>query len=134
MLFVRTTPEVLEAAGDAITFPQHGSKCNPSIIPSRNGVFKLKGSGCACNPAKYRVHLHVNLTGFTGQATLGIYQDGELMAETAINVVSGATTYVQSFDTFSEVYADFASSTISVRTLTPGVTVNTAELLIERKA
>lgn len=135
MIFVRTTPEVLEAAGDAITFPSNGTKCNPNIRHrAGSGAFTLRSSGCACNPAKYHVAFHANLTGFTGQATLGIYQDGELLEETVVNVVSGATTYILSVDTFTEVLADISASTITVRTLTPGVTVNTAELLIERRA
>lgn len=136
MIFVNTTPQTLAAAGDAVVFNTNTqARCNPNIRHRiGSGIITVRGSGCACNPARYRVSFHGNITGVAGQVQLGIYLNGELLPETVMSVFAAAASNVISVDDETEITADFGDSTISVRTLTPGITVNTASLIVERKA
>lgn len=136
MLFLRTVPETLAAAGDAVTYPAHGNyRCNVNIRHrAGTGAITVRGSGNACNPARYYVAFHGNVTGVAGSVQLGIYQDGELIPETVMSVFAAATTNVLSVTSFADITADFGDSTISVRTLTPGVIINTAEIVVERRS
>ncbi len=89
----------------------------------------------ACKPIKYIVNFHGNVTGVTGTVELGIFLDGELLPETVMYVVEAAPANVLSVDSSTEILADCSCQTISVRNIQgTGLTVNTASLIVERKA
>lgn len=136
MIFINTTPQTLAAVGDAVVFPSNpNTRCNTSIRHrTGSGIITVKGSGCPCNPARYRVYFQGNITGTAALTQFGIYLNGELLPETVMSVVPAAAGNVLTINGDTEITADFGDSTITVRTLTAGVTVNTASLIVERKA
>lgn len=130
--FIRTEPQTLAAVGDTITYTQRNYCCNRS---NRNrvgtGSVVVNGGGNCRNPVKYRINFHGNVTGVAGTIQLVIYQDNDMLPETLMSVVPAAAADVWSVNAETEICAYGCNSTISVRTLTPGVTVNTASLIVE---
>lgn len=99
-----------------------------------SGIIKLKGGTC-CNPNKYHVQFHANVTGVAGAIQLGIYLDGELLLETLMSVVAAAATDVLSVDATTEICIDGCCSNVSVRVITGDtVTVNTANIIVHKEA
>lgn len=129
-----TTPTAVPVGG-AVPFNNtiiHGC-CN---IKHRNGsgTIKIKGGSC-CKPNRYSVQFHGNITGVTNAATLGIYLDGELLPETAMNVVLPETTSVLSVDAATELEIDGCFSTVSVRVIAgTNAVMNTANIIVHKIA
>ena len=136
MILINTTPQTLSNIGDPVVFNTNSmSRCNANIRHrAGSGIVTVRGSGCVCNPARYRVSFHGNVSGLTGETQLAVYLNGEQLPETVMSVVPAAAADALSIDVETEVIADFGDSSVSVRTLTAGVTVNTASLIVERKA
>lgn len=98
-----------------------------------SGLIKIRGGSC-CNPAKYRVYFHGNVTNVIGIITLGIYVDGELLPETQMSLVAAAAANVLSVSAETQILADCAES-ISVRVIAgTDLTVNTANIIVEKEA
>lgn len=101
-----------------------------------SGTVKVKGGSC-CNPNKYPVRFHANVTGATGDITLGLYLDGELLPETVMSLVSGSADYVQSVDSATEICVDGCWANISARVIVGGtggeLTFNTANMIVNKE-
>lgn len=132
--FISTTPQAITAVGGSVVF-NSTAVCGDCNIKHRNGsaLIKVRGSGC-CSRARYRVSFHGNVTGTEAVTQLALYQDGEILPESLMSVVPAAAANVWSVDSDTEVYVDCGCSTLSVRSLTAGVTVNTASIIITRVA
>lgn len=104
--------------------------CN---IKRRPGAGTVNVKGNCCNPNKYKVNFHGNVTGVAGAISLGIYEDGELIRGTEMNVKPVATGDVWSVDAETVVKAECNCDAISVRVITGAtVTVNSATLVVEK--
>lgn len=104
-------------------------------IRHRNGSanIRVKGGSC-CKPNRYNIQFHGNVTGVTGQITLGIYLDGELIPESIMNVVAAAPANVLSVDSSTEIEVDGCMQNISVRNIAgTGLLVNTANIIVRRE-
>lgn len=132
--FISTTPQEITTVGGSVAF-NSTAVCGGCDVKHRNGsaLIKVKGSGC-CSRARYRVSFHGNITGTAALTQLALYQDGEILLESLMSVVPAAAADVWSVGNDTEVYVDCNCSTLSVRSLTAGVTVNTASIIITRVA
>lgn len=130
--FTLNTPTPV-AVGNAIPYTDNPVPGGCSIRHRKgSGNVKVKG-GIPCRPVKYIVNFHGTVTGVTGFVELGIFLDGELLPETVMYVVEPTPTNVLSVDSSTEILADCACQTISVRNIAgTGLTVNTASLIVER--
>lgn len=100
-----------------------------------SGIVTVKGSGCCKCPRRYRVSFQGNVTGVAGAVQLGIYLDGELLPETLMSVTLADATDVATVNGIAEILADCCCQSISVRVIEGDtVTVNTANIIVERKA
>lgn len=98
-----------------------------------SGIITVKGGTC-CQPARYRVNFHANVTGVAGAIQLALYQDGEQLPETLMSVVPAAATDVWSVDAETEVNAICDCTNISARVVTGAtVTVNTASIVVSKE-
>lgn len=133
--FVSTTPQTITTVGGSVVF-NATAVCGDCNIKHRNGsaLIKLKGSNCCCGRTRYRVTFHGNVTGTAAVTQLALYQDGEIMPESLMSVVPAAAADVWSVDSSTEIFVDCGCSTLSVRSLTAGVTVNTASIIITKVA
>jgi hypothetical protein len=133
--YTLTTPTAV-AVGSAVPYNNTviGGCCN---IRHRagSGTIKVKGSGCCKCPRRYKVTFSANVTGVTGTITLGLYLDGELLPETEMNVIADAPANILTVNTATEILADCDCQTITARNIAgTGLTVNTASIIVERKA
>lgn len=95
---------------------------------------RVKG-GSFCKPNRYIIHFHGNVTGVTGEITLGIYLDGELIPESEMNVVAVAPANILSVNSVIEIDVEGCMQNISVRNIAgTGLTVNTANIIIHKEA
>lgn len=133
--FISTAPQTLASVGDSIVFNSTNTSCNCNIR-HRDGsaIIRLKGNGCCCNRARYRVSFHGNVSGLASGIQFAIYIDGEQLPETLMSVVPAAATDVLSVDADTEIYVDCDCAVLSVKTATAGVTVDTASIIINRIA
>lgn len=98
-----------------------------------SGQVTIKGGTC-CNPARYLVIFHANVTGVAGAIQLALYLDGEILPETLMSVVPAAAADVWSVDAQTEFCTDCCCSTVSARVVTGDtVTVNTAEIIVKKE-
>lgn len=131
--FISLTPQVLDNVGDSVAFAINKTSCNCNIRHREgSSIIRLKGSNWSCNRAKYRVSVHANVQGVAGPIIFALYEDGEQIPETVTSVVPAAATDVWSVDTDSEIFVDCDCASISFRTLTPDVSVETASIIINR--
>lgn len=99
-----------------------------------SGIVTVKG-GTGCKPNVYKVNFHANVTGFTGQAQLGIYLDGELLPETVMSIYTGLATVIQSVDAETEIKADCCCDSISVRVIEgDDAVINTASIIVQKES
>lgn len=128
-----TTPTLVPEGG---TIPYNNVICKGCCNVRRrggSGVIKLKGGTC-CDPARYYVQFHANLTGVAGEMQVGLFLDGELLPETLMSVVAAAATDVLSVDAATEICLDWCCSSLSARVITGDtVTVNTANIIIHKE-
>ena len=100
---------------------------------SGSGQVTVKGGTC-CNPARYLVSFHANVTGVAGAIQLALYLDGEILPETLMSVVPAAAADVWSVDAQTEFCTDCCCSTVSARVVTgDAVTVNSAEIIVKKE-
>lgn len=133
-VYLSTTPQTLTNIGDAIRFTETGCRggcCNIKHRANSSQV-TIRNTGGCCSPSTYKVQFHGNVTNVQGQILLGIYLDGELVPEALMAVAPVGTSFVTSLDSVVLVCTDCCCSHISVKTLTAGVTVNTAEIIVTK--
>ena len=98
-----------------------------------SGQVSVKGGTC-CNPARYMVYFHGNVTGVAGAIQLALYLDGEILPETLMSVVPAAATDVWSVSAKTEFCVDCCCGTVSARVITGDtVTVNTANIIVKKE-
>lgn len=130
--YVSTTSQTLTAVGNPIIFQQNAIKGCCAIF-HRPGSAIIQLSGNRCNPVIYKVSVHANISGLQAPMQLGIYQDGEELTTARMSVVAAGTGNILSVDSTTLVAADCCCTNISVRTLTAGITVNSAEITVEKE-
>lgn len=129
MILINVTPQVVGENG-AVIFTDGGDcSCNVSHRDG-SGTVTVRGNGCPFSARRYHVAFHGNVTNVTGAIQFGIYQNGEILPETLMSVVPATATDVLSIGAETEVSTGLGNSVISVRSLTPTVTVNTAQLIV----
>lgn len=100
-----------------------------------SGVFTVKGSGKCCNPARYRVSAHVVVTATAaGPIRLALFEDGEVLTGTSIDVVAAAAGNILSGTAETEILAECDCSKITLKALTDAVPITSATMLITRVA
>lgn len=131
--FISTTSQSLTNVGDSVTF-NSTVVCGNCNIKHRegSGLIKIRGSESCSNRARYRITFNANVSGIASNIQLAVYQDSEELNETLMSVVPATTTDVWSVNANTEIYVDCNCSTISVKTLTAGITVDTASIIITK--
>lgn len=98
-----------------------------------SGQVTVRGGTC-CNPAKYLVYFHANVTGVAGAIQLALFLDGERLPETLMAVVPATATDVWSVSAETEFCVDCCCGTVSARVVEGAtVTVNTAEIIVKKE-
>ncbi len=128
--FTATTPQTLAAVGDAVVWQHHDIPGCYAIF-NRPGTAKVElAGGTHRHPVRYPISAHLNVTGVSGAISLGIYQDGEELPTSRMNVVAANAASVLSVDSTTTISAECCCSGISVKTLTAGVNILSAEINI----
>lgn len=128
--FTATTPQTLAAAGDPVVWQNDEIKgCCRIYHKPGTGVVELAG-GTHCCPVRYQVSVHLNVRGVAGAIGIGIFQDGDELITARMNVVPETVGNVWSVDSTTVVSAECRCTKLTVRTITPGVTVVNGEINI----
>lgn len=132
--YVLNTPTAV-AVGSAVPYNAVAVKgCCDVHHREGSGNVIVKGGSC-CNPRKYIVFFHANVTGVAGSIQLALYLNGERLDETLMSVVPASAADVWSVDVESEILAECDCSTLAVRVVTGAtVTVNSASIIVRKEA
>lgn len=131
--YTLTTPTAV-AVGGSVPYNNTVIKGGCNIRHrSGSGQVTVRGGTC-CNPARYLVCFHANVTGVAGAIQLALYLDGEQLPESLMSVVPAAATDVWSVDAQTECSIDCCCGTVSARVVTgDAVTVNSAEIIVKKE-
>lgn len=125
MEFVLYTPTAVPV-GSSVPFGGRGNGC----IKHRDGsgVFTLKGG-------RWSIYFRGNVTGVDGNIRLALFESGEELVETRMNVTPAATTDAWSVSCATEIPCFCDCTRISVQVVAGDtVTVNNAEIIFKKEA
>ena len=132
--YLSTTPQVLTA--DSPVILQSTEIKGGCSISHRDGTptVTVKGSGCACNPARYKVFVHVTISAPAAAVVqLALAEDGVIMPETLMSLPPVSEGTILSASTGKTIQADACCDRITIVAITDA-TVQTALLSVERVA